>query len=139
MSAGAPADDRTILVVDDDKAYAAIVCDVLQEARYRVLVAHNALEALQINQTFSGRIDLVVVDLVMPLMSGIALAKRIQRKRPVRLLLMSGHPGANRSGWAAPADIAFMRKPVTRAHLLSTVQAVLDAPPWLTISLDRRR
>lgn len=138
MSA-APADDRTILVVDDDKAYAAIVCDVLQEAGYRVLVAQNALEALQINQTFSGRIDLVVVDLVMPLMSGIALAERIQRTRPVRLLLMSGHPGAIRSGWAAPADIAFMRKPVTRTHLLSTVQAVLDAPPWLTIRLDRRR
>jgi DNA-binding NtrC family response regulator len=118
---------RTILVVDDDRAFRDVVRDALEKAGYRVLLAQGALEALQINRTFQERIHLALIDLAMPLLDGIAVAEQLRRKRPLRLLLMSGQPRA-----VVPHEarmhrrIAFIQKPRKSADLLRAVRDALE-------------
>jgi CheY-like chemotaxis protein len=71
---------KRILIVDDDTPFRDVVRDVLEEHGAAVLTAANALEALQICQTQTAKLDLVVVDVVMPLMDGVALASRLRGK-----------------------------------------------------------
>ena len=61
-----PRPAATVLVVDDDSAFRALVCQMLEASGHRVLAAQNALEAHQISKTFPGRIDLLVVDILKP-------------------------------------------------------------------------
>jgi DNA-binding response OmpR family regulator len=118
---------KTILLVDDDTPFRAIVSELLGLAGYRVLEAQNGLEALRLNRRFPGRIDVAIIDIVMPLMSGVALVDRIRRKRPVRFLLMSGAisaPAADRAQW--PQDAAYIQKPFTYRELLGAVRDLLS-------------
>jgi DNA-binding response OmpR family regulator len=117
---------KTILLVDDDTPFRAIVSELLERAGYRVLGAQNGLEALRLNRRFPGRIDIAIVDIVMPLMSGVALVDRLRRKRPVRFLLMSGDISApaDRAQW--PQDAAYIQKPFTYRELLGTVRDLLS-------------
>lgn len=126
MSAKSPA-SKTILVVDDDKAFRAVVCEVLEGAGYRILAAPNALEALHINKTFHGRIDLVLIDVILPLMSGIALAEHIRKRRPVRLLMMSGQAEGIAKAAARTPDVRVIPKPLTHDVLLREVREMLGA------------
>ena len=120
------ASPKTVLVVDDDKRYCEIVLDTLEGAGFRVLVAWNALEALRINQTHPEPIHLALIDIAMPLMDGVAVAEHLRRKRPVRLLLMSGQAIHRAEGGNhARHRIAFIEKPTTSAALLSAVRAAL--------------
>jgi DNA-binding response OmpR family regulator len=126
MSAPSPSSaSKTIMVVDDDKAFRTVVCDVLEAAGYRTLVAPNGLEALQINKTFHGRIDLVLIDVILPLMSGLALAEQIRKRRPVRLLMMSGQAEGIAKAVARTPGIRIIPKPLTHDGLLREVRAML--------------
>jgi DNA-binding response OmpR family regulator len=118
---------QTILVVDDDRAFRDVVRDVLEEAGYHVLVAQNALEALRVNRTFQGRIHIALIDVAMPLLDGITLAEHLRKRRPLRLLLMSGRPDAViPAGAHLHRGIAFIQKPRESADLLSAVRAALE-------------
>jgi len=100
---------------------------VLEGAGYRILVAPNALEALQINKTFQGRIDLVIIDVILPLMSGIALAEQIGRRRPARLLMMSGQAEGIAKAAARTPSVRVIPKPLTHDALLREVRGMLGA------------
>ena len=118
---------KTILLVDDDTPFRAIVSEVLGLAGYRVLEAQNGIEALRLNRRFPGRIDVAIIDVVMPLMSGVALVDRIRRKRPVHFLLMSGGIGAPAADRAqCTQDAAYIQKPFTYRELLGTVRDLLS-------------
>jgi CheY-like chemotaxis protein len=113
------------MVVDDDKAFRTVVCEILESAGYRILAAPNALEALQINKKFPGRIDLVLIDVILPLMSGIALAEQIRKRRPVRLLMMSGHAEVIAKTVARGPSVRIIPKPLTHDELLREVREAL--------------
>jgi two-component system cell cycle sensor histidine kinase/response regulator CckA len=123
-----PRPAATVLVVDDDNALRALVCEMLEASGHRVLAAQNALEAHQISKTFPGRIDLLVVDMRMPLMGGLALAEQLRKKRPLRFLFMSGHAPVIGAGipWP-PRAAAFILKPFTEQDLLDKVHEVLGS------------
>jgi DNA-binding response OmpR family regulator len=123
----APRPLKTILLVDDDTPFRAIVSELLELAGYRVLGAQNGLEALRLSRRFPDRIDIAIVDILMPLMSGVALVDRLRRKRPVRFLLMSGDIAAlagDRAHW--PRDTGFIQKPFTHSELLGKVRDLLS-------------
>lgn len=121
-----PVPMTTILVVEDDDAHRALVCEVLEASAYRVLAARNALEAMQISKRFPDRIALVILDMAMPLMSGQALAERLRKKRPLRILFMSGLlPSLVATGAPVPDRTPFIQKPFTPEELLGRVQEVL--------------
>ncbi len=82
----------TILVVDDDPSVGSLVRDILGSEEYLVLFTHDPVEAMHLARQRPGDIDLLLVDVVMPLMDGRELARRVLALRPTaKVLLMSGY------------------------------------------------
>jgi two-component system, cell cycle sensor histidine kinase and response regulator CckA len=120
---------ETILLVEDDEFVRALVRDFLTRYGYTVLTAGRPEEALAISGRHSGALHLLLTDVVMPGMSGRALAQRLAAARPgVRVLYMSGYPGETivHHGLLG-AGIEFIGKPFTPGDLLMRVQAMLTA------------
>jgi len=84
---------ETILVVEDNAAMREALVDSLEILNYRVLEASNGREALSVVERHGDEIDLVLSDVVMPEMGGIALFHALkQRYSAVRVVLLTGHP-----------------------------------------------
>ncbi len=125
--------DETVLLVEDEDAIRRLARTILEEKGYTVLEAANGREALEASGRHAGTIDLVVSDVLMPVMGGRELVQRLQAERPsVRVLLISGYTedevlreGIHRS------DVPFLHKPFRPSELAHTVREVLDAaaPP----------
>jgi len=83
---------ETILVVEDELAVLTTVERILKRLGYRVLGAGNGKEALEIYGQHRKEIALVLADVVMPGMGGIALCQTLKMKDPdVKMALMSGY------------------------------------------------
>jgi CheY-like chemotaxis protein len=129
---GAPVsgDDQyqTILVVDDDEHVRAISRDVLRENGYRVVEARTGEEANQLAAEYTGSIDLVITDVIMPGMTGRSLVVCLRRTRPgLRALFMSGygrHAIAHHG--VLDSNAILLEKPFTSEQLLSLVRSTLE-------------
>jgi two-component system cell cycle sensor histidine kinase/response regulator CckA len=122
---------ETILLVEDEEQVRAIVLNALRRHGYHVMAAQHPGEAIVLCEAHSGKIDLLLTDVVMPHMSGPQLAKRLTALRPeMRVLCMSGYTDDSvvRHGALEPG-VAFIQKPVTPALLARKVREVLDADP----------
>src|SRR5687767_9119944 len=83
---------KTILIVDDELKMRAILSRWLTRHGFSVLEAECGEAALRICKEFEGPIHLLLVDVVMPGMSGVELAPRIMTLRPdIKVILMSGY------------------------------------------------
>jgi two-component system cell cycle sensor histidine kinase/response regulator CckA len=120
---------ETILVVEDEARVRKLMVDVLTGRGYTVLEATRGQEAVRIAKRHKGEINLALVDVVMPEMSGPDLVREIKPRRPhMRVLFISGyteeaivHHGIPESG------IAFLQKPFLPDALAQKVREVLDA------------
>jgi PAS domain S-box-containing protein len=119
---------ETILVVEDEPGVRNLVRTVLAENGYRVLVAADILEALQISQRHGGPIDLLLTDVVLPHASGIEVAKHLQASRPnLRVLYMSGYTeNAVTHQSALDTNVELLPKPFSFEQLLIRVRQLLD-------------
>jgi PAS domain S-box-containing protein len=125
----AAAGTETILVVEDSSQVREIARRVLVKAGYRLLVADSPTAAQEIMSDPECHIDLLLTDLVMPLMSGRELAERFMVSRPrARVLFMSGYTDdvALRNG-VTSGGTPYLQKPFTPAGLASKVRETLDA------------
>ena len=114
---------RTILLVDDDYTVVEAVRAILYPHGWSVLVALSGQAALGICQEHSGPIDLLITDLHMPGMDGLALAERVIAIRPeIRVLLMSGDAG-HTLGPQISTPALFIQKPFNPDELIDRVQA----------------
>ncbi len=119
---------ETILLVEDDDHVRDLARRALEQQGYTVIVARDPREALLTYTDHGRRIALVLTDVVMPGMSGAALAERLTRVRPdLKVLYMSGytedaivHHGVLRTG------VAFLPKPFTPETLTRKVRDFLD-------------
>lgn len=85
---------ETILLVEDDDLVRAVARESLELVGYKVLEASSAAAAIELSEREGGEIDLLVTDVIMPGMSGLELAVRLERPRAgLRVLFMSGYPG----------------------------------------------
>jgi CheY-like chemotaxis protein len=121
---------ETILVVEDLEGLCTLLSEILQKSGYSVLTAPNGREALRLVREHTGRIDLVITDMVMPQMGGRALADALRGLQPgIKLLLMSGYmdkqQDVNESG---SRDHAFIEKPFTPEALLHKIREVVAIP-----------
>ncbi|ATX82875.1 PAS domain S-box-containing protein [Mariprofundus ferrinatatus] len=81
--------DRTILLADDDDVLLLAYADILDALGYRVITARNGSEALSIYKEKGDTIDLVILDVVMPVMGGVDAANAIRQINPGQKVLFS--------------------------------------------------
>jgi len=116
-----------ILVIDDEDAARALLHVVLEHLGYRVLLARGALEALDVFVRQSQEVDLVILDLTMPGMSGAHVLPKLRAIRSeVPIVVSSGYSKAEAVQQCGPwpAD-GFLPKPFNLAQLAEAVQAAL--------------
>jgi nitrogen-specific signal transduction histidine kinase/CheY-like chemotaxis protein len=117
----------TILVVEDEEPLRRVAVRILEKAGYTVLAAGDGAEAARLAAE-CGEIDLLLTDVIMPQMSGRALAEGLMRERPgLRVLYMSGYTddAIVHHGVLEPGT-HFLSKPFTQEGLLEKVRDVLD-------------
>ena len=91
----APKGDGTILLAEDEAPLRVLAAESLKRLGYTVLQAGNGLEALAVADQYSGRIDVVVTDVVMPRMGGPELVEKLRQKRAgLAVIFMSGYTDA---------------------------------------------
>lgn len=120
---------ETVLLVEDEQSVRQMAARVLQEQGYRVLQASNGEESLQVAKGYADDIHLLLTDVVMPGMSGSALANQIQKARSIKVLFASGYTDDSivHHGMLDPG-VAFLQKPFTPDGLARKVREVLDSP-----------
>jgi len=121
---------ETILLVEDDDQVRVVTSSILRSNGYRVIEASNARDGMRESESYDKAIDLLLTDVIMPLLSGPELARRLARSRPeLKVLFMSGYTDDSivRHG-VLEATMFFLPKPITVASLTTKVREVLDAP-----------
>ncbi|MCF8085056.1 MAG: response regulator [Deltaproteobacteria bacterium] len=123
---------EAILVVDDEAAVLRVAQKTLAQAGYTVLTAKDPERALDLFQVHHGDIYLLLIDVVMPEMSGKELAEAIEAIRPnTKMLFMSGYTSIKRlQHRVLEADVRFIRKPFTSERLTRKVWEVLNTGEW---------
>jgi signal transduction histidine kinase len=123
-----PGGTETILLVEDEGEVRALVREVLEERGYRVMVATGPREALHLAADRGTRIDLLLTDVIMPQMTGRALADLLTADRPtLPVMFMSGYAdSAVVEHGVLQAGRAYLQKPFTPIQLARVVRRVLD-------------
>jgi two-component system cell cycle sensor histidine kinase/response regulator CckA len=117
---------ETILVVDDNEQVLKVVVQILKLARFQVLSARNGTDAIKLAKETKGKIDMLLSDLDMPLLSGADLGETLKRARPdMHVMLMSG--GAKGSLLVLNYGWAFIQKPFVPTKLVQMVKDVLHS------------
>ena len=116
-----------ILIVDDESAIRQLVRSILQSAGYRVREASGSAEALRILEDESSPPQVLLTDIVMPGMNGLALAATVHRMLPeVPVIFMTGFADEYEGELSGSVCL---RKPFTIGQLLSAVDDIMSAPP----------
>ncbi len=116
----------SVLVVDDEAALRGVAARSLEHAGFRVVQAADGIQALEMVDRH-GPPQVVITDLIMPGMSGAALARRLRDRWPaLPVIFMSGYPREElqRQG-ALVADGELLAKPITPGELVASVAAAL--------------
>ena len=129
----APASDaalggaETVLLVEDEESVRQLVRDTLAAKGYHVLEAESGEKGLFSAQSYNGKIDLLITDVVMPGMSGRELVQKLAQTRPVtKVLYLSGYAeDAILSDGSIEKGTAFLQKPFSLQNLARKVREVL--------------
>ena len=115
---------KTVLVVEDERQIAQIARDYLQHAGYAVITTGDGLEALTLARERGP--DLVVLDLGLPRLDGMEVARRLRRENDVPIIMLTARveESDRLSGLDVGAD-DYMIKPFSPRELVARVRAVL--------------
>jgi CheY-like chemotaxis protein len=118
-----------VLIVEDDHEIAELAADMLTDEGYKVILAREGFEALQIYQKMGKQIGLVILDFFLPVMDGDAVFDELRAIKPnVDVVLSSGYAEQEKiSAMLAQGLRGFIPKPYTREKLLAQVRSTLDA------------
>jgi two-component system cell cycle sensor histidine kinase/response regulator CckA len=119
------------LLVEDEDAVRSVAARVLLNQGYTVIQAHNGAEALKVLDEMGQNIDLILTDVVMPDMGGLALAEQLRSRWPdLKLVYMSGYAeGDKLQPGNREFQTSFLQKPFSAESLAFKVRDVLDAKP----------
>ncbi len=122
--------DETILVVEDEETVRNVSIRILKSFGYSVLKAHNAEEAIKIFETRHKDIDLAILDVVLPKLSGPEVYKRMQSINPnLGVLFVTGYgteAQLNELAQLEQEDIRILQKPYTKEGLGKSVRDILN-------------
>ena len=115
--------EQTILIVEDDPDIRDGVRILLAGEGYRILEAENGAKALQ---TFSPEVDLVILDVMMPGMSGLRVCEELRKRSTVPILFLTAKAQESDKlvGLTAGGD-DYLAKPFSFAELSARVRALL--------------
>jgi DNA-binding response OmpR family regulator len=127
-----------VLIVEDDAAIAQVLQRSLQLEGYEVVLAPDGVSALE--RAYDFEPDAVILDLGLPRIDGLDVAKRIRKDSDVPILMLTARDGIESrvSGLDAGAD-DYLVKPFERQELLARLRAMLRRTPprgteWLTVA-----
>jgi CheY-like chemotaxis protein len=116
----------TILLVDDEELVRRMAQSVLDQAGYDVLTASNGSEALDIYAAQPNRIDVVVLDMTMPVMGGEETLEHLAARWPdVTVIATSGYDLQEAGCRLAVRPAGFLQKPYTAAQLTLKIAEVV--------------
>jgi len=125
---GVPRGSERVLLVEDEKDVLEAAEAILEGLGYRILTALNGREAMKLYREGQRDIDLVLTDVVMPVMSGPKLCEALLAENPdVKIISMSGY--GSRSGLRQIRRLGVrqhVQKPFERSELARTVRQALD-------------
>lgn len=126
--AGLPRGDETILFVDDEENVRRVAAEALGGLGYRVEFAENGAQGLDRFVRCMDQLDLVIVDVMMPVLGGVELLQELKRIRPdVKVILSSGYNELDTTRDIAQGDLAgFLQKPYSLQLLAEKVRTALD-------------
>ena len=117
-------DKKTILVVDDEDSLAIFLEKLLKSEGYNVFTASNGKEAVEIYKTNKENIDLVLMDVTMPIMTGLEAHREITQFDPCApILLMSAYSQDAFEGLTHPH---FIQKPMRPTELFESINLAIE-------------
>jgi PAS domain S-box-containing protein len=123
------AGSETILLVEDDEAVRLTTTAILEGAGYRVLAAGSALVAIELARMRDTNIDLVLTDVVMPMMSGAEMVPLLRAFRPgLKAIFMSGYAGEHIAVRGLNVGDVLLEKPFSKNDLLQQIRKMLSRP-----------
>ena len=121
--------DELILVVDDEESIRLLAKEMLESCGYRVLLAENGFEAVEVYEKHRNKIEAVILDMVMPKMGGREAFLELKALNPqVKALLSTGYSQDGKAQAILDVGVkGFLQKPYRLDALLSKVRGVLDS------------
>ncbi len=119
---------KTILLAEDEELVHRLAVKVLQRAGYEVLAAQNGKEAIQVFDENRDRIDLAILDAVMPGLGGKAVYEHIHRVNPaIPIVFSSGYSyDVLQAEYLPEGDVQVLQKPYAANELLSRIGEMLN-------------
>jgi len=119
---------ETVLVAENEAALLELISDLLARSGYKVLSASDGIEAIEMARSFDRPIHLLLTDIMLPKLNGLALATHVAELHPgIRVLFMTGHSEPDETlHESIPPDSEFLQKPFPRDVLIRKVRQTLD-------------
>jgi len=119
---------ETILLVDDEETVLEVTKEILESLGYEVLSACNGQDAIDVYKSEGGRIDLIILDMIMPGMGGGEAFEILKEMNPdVRIILSSGYSADGQAKGIMEKGVkAFLQKPFRIHQLSQKVREALD-------------
>ncbi len=126
----ATSQSATILLVEDEVTVRRLIRNLLEINGYKVLEAKDGVEGVEMARNYSGRIDLVVSDVVMPRMDGVRMVQELRSHfEDMRVLLMSGYVESSPVKKALKTGHThFIQKPFMPKRILDEIRELLKIP-----------
>ncbi len=119
-------DSEFILIVDDEERMRSLIRDFLKQKNYRTLEAKDGEEAIEIFEKNQNKINLIILDVMMPKLDGWSVLRQIRQKSnvPVIMLTARGEEQDELFGFELGAD-EYISKPFSPKVLVARVEAIL--------------
>lgn len=123
---------QLVLVIDDEENIRNVTCNTLEAFGYRALTARHGRDGVDVYRQSPEPIDVVLTDIMMPVMDGVAAIQEIRRINPRATIIAA-------SGLQGPAELGkiegiahLLAKPYTASTLLAAIETVLSPPSTAT-------
>jgi len=123
-----PGGNETLLIAEDNEEVRRLARQHLEKAGYTVFTAANGRQAITIFEEAVGKIDMAILDVIMPEMGGQAVFEYLRSVKPdLPVLFASGYsPNAIHTNFVLHTGLELIQKPYSRRALLKKVRVILD-------------
>jgi PAS domain S-box-containing protein len=122
-----PTGSETILIVEDDEDIRGYVANILKKLGYKMFVAADGKEALELCKHSLEPFDLVISDVMMPVVNGVTFAEELMKFwKGIKFIFISGYTDSVLDGSVLKEEYRLLRKPFTPMELAKCIREELD-------------